>query len=126
MTNGANGNNISLEDQKDHFREMFEYITNYCTDKLVEYQTADDWENNDNTISWLVPETDWVARLTMEPLSARDGCWHVAIGVHRRNSDRLRSYFLKKGSRQELIEYLKRPETRAEFMDSILELYKDE
>ena len=126
MTNSTNDNTISLEDPKDHFREMFEYITNFCTDKLVEYQTADDWEDNDNTISWLVPETDWVARLALEPLSAGDGLWHVTIGVHQRNSDRLRSYFLKKGSREELIEYLKRPETRAEFMDSILELYKVE
>ena len=126
MTNSTNDNTISLEDPKDHFREMFEYITNFCTDKLVEYQTADDWEDNDNTISWLVPETDWVARLALESLSAGDGLWHVTIGVHQRNSDRLRSYFLKKGSREELIEYLKRPETRAEFMDSILELYKVE
>lgn len=126
MTDRTNENNIGLEEQQDQFREMLAHITNFCTDKLVEYQTADDWEDNNNTISWLVPDTDQVARLALEPLSARDGLWHVTIGVHQRNSDRLRSHFLRKGSREELIEYLKAPETRAELMNSVLELYKDE
>lgn len=126
MANRMNENNLNSENQMDQFKKMLAYITNFCTDKLVEYQTADDWEDNDNTISWTAPDTDQVARLALEPLSARDELYHVTIGVHQRNSDRLRSHYLEKGSREDMIEYLKKPETRTTLMDSILELYKDE
>lgn len=125
MCNTTNENSINSVNKIDQFRKMLAYISNFCTDKLVEYQTADDWEDNNNTISWAVPDSDQVARLALEPLSARDGVYHVTIGVHQRNSDRLRSHYLEKGSREEMIEYLKKPETRVTLMDSILELYKD-
>ena len=126
MENTTNANRTNAGNQADRFREMLTRITNFCTDKLVEYQTDEDWEDNHNNISWAIPETDQVARLALEPLSARDNLYHVTIGVRQINSDRLRSHYLKKGSREELVEYLKKPETRATLMDSILELYKDE
>lgn len=120
MANNANENNVNSENS------MLAHITNFCTDKLLEYQTAEDWENNDRTISWVVPDTNQVAQLALEPLSLKDGLYHVTIGVRRRNSDRLRSHYLEKGSRKEMIEYLKKPETRITLMASILELCEDE
>ena len=67
MCNTTNENSINSVNKIDQFRKMLAYISNFCTDKLVEYQTADDWEDNNNTISWAVPDSDQVARLRWSP-----------------------------------------------------------
>lgn len=110
----------------DDFEEMLEYVTNFCTDKLLEYQSASNWKSQNDSISWYLPHTKAIAMLSLKPSASVAGQYRVSLGVTPEGSDQTASCFLEKGTREEMLEYLKKPETRLEIMSTTKKLWKVE
>lgn len=101
---------------------LLAHITNFCTDKLLEYQSAPDWAQRDKQISWQIPKIGKIATMSLKPSAASPGEYRIMISVGRTVNDEIGSYFLEKGSREALLDYLRKPETREEIIRSVKEL----
>ncbi len=71
-------------------------------------------------VAFDIPDTQNEALISfehdeIEPKDMR----RLSIGVHRANSDRITSKYIVKGTKKELIEYLKKTEFKKEFTDTV-------
>lgn len=76
-------------------------------------------------VAFDIPETQNEALMIVEP-DAIDPKINrrFSIGVHRQNSDRLTSNYIFKGSKKEILDYLKNNDNQSELFKIILDLSK--
>ncbi len=76
-------------------------------------------------VAFDVPDTQNEALISIEnDANEPNDMRRLIIGVHRLNSDRITSNYIFKGTKKEILEYLKNPEIKSEFTKTVYSLSK--
>ena len=88
--------------------------------KRIEYEVPENGKFNKLSVSCNVPETSNKAMLAiecdaLEPKNSR----RLSVGVRRKTSDRVISNYILKGTKKEILDYVKNPDNREEIIKTV-------
>lgn len=107
-------------------KDKMDYFTNKTREVLAERTEMEVPENgkfSSISVSFKIPDTQNKAKVIIghdeiEPKNLR----RLSVGVHRESSDRLTSSYILKGTKQEILDYLKDPKSQDELIKVVGQL----